>query len=115
MSCDVLVVGGGINGAGIARDLAGRGLSVILAEKDDLAAHTSSSSTKLIHGGLRYLEHREFSLVRKALAEREVLLRSAPHIMWPMRFVMPHEPTMRPFLMIRAGLFLYVHLARRGM
>ena len=115
MSCDVLVVGGGINGAGIARDLAGRGLSVILAEKDDLAAHTSSSSTKLIHGGLRYLEHREFSLVRKALAEREVLLRIAPHIMWPMRFVMPHEPSMRPFWMIRAGLFLYDHLARREM
>jgi len=115
VSCDVLVVGGGINGAGIARDLAGRGLSVILAEKDDLAAHTSSSSTKLIHGGLRYLEHREFSLVRKALAEREVLLRIAPHIMWPMRFVMPHEPSMRPFWLIRAGLFLYDHLARREM
>jgi glycerol-3-phosphate dehydrogenase len=109
----VFVVGGGINGAGIARDLSGRGLSVVLAEKDDLAAHTSSSSTKLIHGGLRYLEHREFALVRKALAEREVLLRVAPHIMWPMRFVMPHEPSMRPFWMIRAGLFLYDHLARR--
>jgi len=115
MSCDILVVGGGVNGAGIARDLAGRGLSVMLAEKDDLAAHTSSSSTKLIHGGLRYLEHREFALVRKALAEREVLLRIAPHIMWPMRFVMPHEPSMRPFWMIRAGLFLYDHLARREM
>jgi glycerol-3-phosphate dehydrogenase len=113
LSCDVLVVGGGINGAGIARDLSGRGLSVVLVEKDDLAAHTSSSSTKLIHGGLRYLEHREFALVRKALAEREVLLRVAPHIMWPMRFVMPHEPSMRPFWMIRAGLFLYDHLARR--
>ena len=109
----MLVVGGGVNGAGIARDLAGRGLSVVLAEKDDLAAHTSSSSTKLIHGGLRYLEHREFALVRKALAEREVLLGIAPHIMWPMRFVMPHEPSMRPFWMIRAGLFLYDHLARR--
>jgi len=115
LSCDVLVVGGGINGAGIARDLAGRGLSVILCEKDDLAAHTSSSSTKLVHGGLRYLEHREFVLVRKALAEREVLLRMAPHIMWPMRFVMPHVPSMRPFWMIRAGLFLYDHLARRKM
>ena len=80
---DVLVVGGGINGAGIARDLAGRGHRVLLCEKDDLAQHTSSSSTKLIHGGLRYLEYCEFSLVRKALAEREVLLKSAPHIMWP--------------------------------
>jgi glycerol-3-phosphate dehydrogenase len=110
---DVLVVGGGINGAGIARDLAGRGLSVLLCEKDDLAQHTSSASTKLIHGGLRYLEHREFSLVRKALAEREVLLKSAPHIMRPLRFVMPHDPGMRPVWMIRAGLFLYDHLARR--
>jgi glycerol-3-phosphate dehydrogenase len=113
MSCDVLVVGGGINGAGIARDLAGRGLKVVLCEKDDLAAHTSSASTKLIHGGLRYLEYYEFSLVRKALAEREVLLRSAPHIMWPLRFVMPHDPSMRPVWMIRTGLFLYDHLARR--
>jgi len=112
-SCDVLVVGGGINGAGIARDLAGRGLNVLLCEKDDLASHTSSSSTKLIHGGLRYLEYYEFSLVRKALAEREVLLKSAPHIMWPLRFVMPHDPGMRPVWMIRAGLFLYDHLARR--
>jgi glycerol-3-phosphate dehydrogenase len=113
MACDVLVVGGGINGAGIARDLAGRGLKVVVAEKDDLASHTSSSSTKLIHGGLRYLEYYEFSLVRKALAEREVLLKSAPHIMWPLRFVMPHDPGMRPVWMIRAGLFLYDHLARR--
>ena len=111
--CDVLVVGGGINGAGIARDLAGRGLAVVLCEKDDLASHTSSSSTKLIHGGLRYLEYYEFSLVRKALAEREVLLKSAPHIMRPLRFVMPHDPGMRPVWMIRAGLFLYDHLARR--
>ncbi|MBW8756693.1 MAG: glycerol-3-phosphate dehydrogenase [Burkholderiales bacterium] len=111
--CDVLVVGGGINGAGIARDLAGRGLEVVLCEKDDLAQATSSSSTKLIHGGLRYLEYNEFSLVRKALAEREVLLRSAPHIMWPLRFVMPHDPGMRPVWMIRIGLFLYDHLARR--
>ncbi len=113
IACDALVVGGGINGVGIARDLAGRGLSVVLAEKDDLASHTSSASTKLIHGGLRYLEHYEFALVRKSLAEREVLLRSAPHIMWPMRFVMPHDPGMRPVWMIRAGLFLYDHLARR--
>ncbi|MEO8280280.1 MAG: glycerol-3-phosphate dehydrogenase [Ideonella sp.] len=113
LQCDVLVVGGGINGAGIARDLAGRGLKVVLCEKDDLAGHTSSSSTKLIHGGLRYLEYYEFSLVRKALAEREVLLKSAPHIMWPLRFVMPHDPSMRPVWMIRAGLFLYDHLAKR--
>jgi glycerol-3-phosphate dehydrogenase len=109
----VLVVGGGINGAGIARDLAGRGVSVVLCEQDDLAQATSSSSTKLIHGGLRYLEYYEFSLVRKALAEREVLLKSAPHIMWPLRFVMPHDPGMRPVWMIRIGLFLYDHLARR--
>jgi glycerol-3-phosphate dehydrogenase len=112
-TCDVLVVGGGINGAGIARDLAGRGLRVLLCEKDDLAQHTSSCSTKLIHGGLRYLEYYEFGLVRKALAERERLLRSAPHIMWPLRFVMPHDPSMRPVWMIRLGLFLYDHLARR--
>ena len=111
--CDVLVVGGGINGCGIARDLAGRGWRVVLVEADDLAAHTSSSSTKLIHGGLRYLEYYEFNLVRKALQEREVLLKSAPHIMWPLRFVMPHDAAMRPAWMIRAGLFLYDHLARR--
>lgn len=109
----MLVVGGGIDGAGIARDLAGRGLRVVLCEKDDLGAHTSSASTKLIHGGLRYLEYYEFGMVRKSLAERELLLRSAPHIMWPMRFVMPHNPTMRPAWMIRAGLFLYDHLAKR--
>jgi glycerol-3-phosphate dehydrogenase len=101
----VLVVGGGINGAGIARDAGGTRLSVVLCEKDDLASHTSSSSTKLIHGGLRYLEYYEFSLVRKALQEREVLLKSAPHIMWPLRFVMPHDPSMRPAWMIRIGLF----------
>jgi glycerol-3-phosphate dehydrogenase len=110
---DVLVVGGGINGAGIARDLAGRGWRVTLVEQHDLASHTSSASTKLIHGGLRYLEYREFALVRKALQEREVLLRSAPHIMWPLRFVMPHDPAMRPAWLIRLGLFLYDHLARR--
>jgi glycerol-3-phosphate dehydrogenase len=113
LDCDVLVVGGGINGAGIARDLAGRGWRVVLAEQDDLAAHTSSSSTKLIHGGLRYLEYYEFSLVRKALQEREVLLKSAPHIMWPLRFVMPHDPSMRPAWLIRLGIFLYDHLAKR--
>ena len=111
---DVLVVGGGINGVGIARDLAGRGLRVVLCERDDLAAHTSSSSTKLIHGGLRYLEHREFGLVRKALQERELLLRAAPHITAALRFVMPHAPHMRPAWLIRLGLFLYDHLARRA-
>lgn len=110
---DVLVVGGGINGAGIARDLGGRGLSVLLTEADDLAAHTSSASTKLIHGGLRYLESYEFGLVRKALKEREVLMRAAPHIMRPLRFVLPHDDAMRPAWMIRAGLFLYDHLASR--
>jgi glycerol-3-phosphate dehydrogenase len=115
LDCDILVVGGGINGAGIARDAAGRGLSVVLCEKDDLASHTSSASTKLIHGGLRYLEHYEFRLVRKALIEREVLLRSAPHIIRPLRFVMPHDQGQRPDWMIRAGLFLYDHLARRDL
>ena len=110
---DILIVGGGINGAGIARDAAGRGLSVLLAERGDLAGATSSASSKLIHGGLRYLEHYEFRLVREALAEREVMLRIAPHIVWPMRFVLPHRPEMRPRWMIRAGLFLYDHLARR--
>ncbi|KVS47186.1 glycerol-3-phosphate dehydrogenase [Burkholderia ubonensis] len=110
---DLLVVGGGINGAGIARDAAGRGLSVMLCEQDDLASHTSSASTKLIHGGLRYLEYKEFGLVRKALQERETLLRAAPHIMWPLRFVMPHMPNLRPAWLIRIGLFLYDHLAKR--
>jgi glycerol-3-phosphate dehydrogenase len=110
---DVLVVGGGINGAGIARDAAGRGLSVLLCEQDDLAQHTSSASTKLIHGGLRYLEHYDFALVRKALEEREVLLGLAPHIIWPLRFVMPHDQHLRPAWLIRCGLFLYDHLARR--
>jgi len=113
LECDLLIIGGGINGAGIARDAAGRGLSVVLCEKDDLAAHTSSASSKLIHGGLRYLEYFEFGLVRKALLEREVLLRSAPHIMWPLRFVMPHDQGQRPAWMIRAGLYLYDCLARR--
>ncbi len=110
---DVLVVGGGINGAGIARDAAGRGLRVVLVEKDDLAAHTSSSSSKLIHGGLRYLEQYDFRLVAEALAEREILLNIARHLVWPARFVMPHVPELRPRWMIRAGLFLYDHLARR--
>lgn len=110
---DILIIGGGINGAGIARDASGRGFSVLLCEQDDLAAHTSSASTKLIHGGLRYLEQYEFSLVRKALQEREVLLRAAPHIIWPLRFVMPHAANLRPAWMIRAGLFLYDHLGKR--
>ncbi len=113
LTCDVLVVGGGINGSGIARDAAGRGLSVILCEKDDLASHTSSASSKLIHGGLRYLEYYEFGLVRKALIEREVLMRSAPHIISPLRFVMPHMKGLRPAWMLRVGLFLYDMLARR--
>jgi glycerol-3-phosphate dehydrogenase len=110
---DLLIVGGGINGVGIARDAAGRGLSVLLCEQDDLAAHTSSASTKLIHGGLRYLEHLQFSLVRKALIEREILLASAPHLMRPLRFVLPHDAHLRPAWMIAAGLFIYDHLARR--
>ncbi len=110
---DVLVVGGGINGAGIARDAAGRGLDVLLCEQDDLAGHTSSASTKLIHGGLRYLEHYEFGLVRKALHERDVLLGIAPHIIWPLRFVLPHVRELRPAWMIRGGLFLYDHLGGR--
>ena len=111
---DLLVVGGGINGAGIARDAAGRGLSVLLCEKDDLACATSSASSKLIHGGLRYLEQYEFRLVREALAEREVLLNIAPHIVRPLRFVLPHDHTLRPVWMIRTGLFLYDHLAKRS-
>src|SRR4029450_9084175 len=110
---DLLVVGGGLNGAGIARDAAGRGLRVLLAERDDLAAHTSSWSTKLIHGGLRYLEHYDFRLVAEALAEREVLLRAAPHVIEPLLFVLPHEPHLRPAWMLRAGLLLYDHLGRR--
>lgn len=110
---DLLVVGGGINGTGIARDAAGRGMSVLLCEKDDLAEHTSSSSTKLIHGGLRYLEHYDFALVRKALMEREVLLRAAPHIIWPMRFVLPHHKELRPAWLIRLGLFLYDYIGGR--
>src|SRR3954471_16338712 len=110
---DVLVIGGGVNGAGIARDLAGRGLSVMLCEKNDLASATSSASTKLIHGGLRYLEYGEFRLVREALKEREVLLRSAPHIIWPLSFVLPHHKKLRPWWMIRLGLFLYDNIGGR--
>jgi glycerol-3-phosphate dehydrogenase len=111
--CDLLVVGGGINGAGIALDAAGRGLTTVLCEQHDLASHTSSASTKLIHGGLRYLEHYDFDLVRKALQEREVLLAAAPHIIRPLLFVLPHDSHLRPAWMIRAGLFLYDHMARR--
>jgi glycerol-3-phosphate dehydrogenase len=110
---DLLIVGGGINGAGIARDAAGRGLSVVLCEQKDLASATSSASTKLIHGGLRYLETYEFSLVREALIEREVLLRAAPHIIWPLSFVLPHDSGLRPAWMVRLGLFLYDHLGGR--
>ncbi|MBP2301333.1 glycerol-3-phosphate dehydrogenase [Azospirillum picis] len=110
---DLLVVGGGVNGAGIARDAVGRGMSVVLCEQGDLAGATSSASTKLIHGGLRYLEYYEFRLVREALQEREVLLRAAPHIIWPLRFVLPHDSSMRPAWMVRIGLFLYDHLGKR--
>ena len=134
--CDILVIGGGVNGAGIARDAAGRGLKVILAEKGDLAGATSSASTKLFHGGLRYLEFFEFGLVRKALLERGTLLEAMPHISWPMRFVLPYSPDMRfegdtptsrlltrmspwmkgrrPSWLIRAGLELYDRMGGRG-
>ncbi|MGB5079919.1 MAG: glycerol-3-phosphate dehydrogenase [Burkholderiales bacterium] len=110
---DLLIIGGGINGAGVARDAAGRGLKVLLVEQNDLASGTSSASTKLIHGGLRYLEYLEFRLVAEALAERETLLTIAPHIVWPIEFVLPHESHLRPAWMIRAGLFLYDHLGAR--
>ncbi|SFN84413.1 glycerol-3-phosphate dehydrogenase [Xenorhabdus japonica] len=110
---DLIVIGGGINGAGIAADAAGRGLSVLLLEGQDLASATSSASSKLIHGGLRYLEHYEFRLVSEALAEREVLLKLAPHIAFPMRFRLPHQPHLRPAWMIRIGLFLYDNLGKR--
>jgi len=112
---DLVVIGAGINGAGIARDAAGRGLSVLLCEKDDIAQHTSSASTKLIHGGLRYLEHYDFLLVRHALQEREVLLRAAPHIIWPLRFILPHHKALRPRWLIRLGLFLYDYIGGRKM
>ncbi len=110
---DIVIIGGGINGAGIARDAAGRGLKVLLCEKDDLAQGTSSRSGKLVHGGLRYLEYYEFRLVREALIEREVLLNSACHIIWPMRFILPHSPLDRPAWLVRLGLFLYDHLGGR--
>lgn len=112
-SYDLLVIGGGINGTAIARDAAGRGLRVILCEKDDLASHTSSASTKLIHGGLRYLEHYDFALVRKSLLEREVMLKNAPHIIWPLRFVLPYDKGLRPAWLLRLGLFLYDHIGGR--
>ncbi len=111
---DLFIVGGGINGAGIAVDACGRGLSVALCEQGDLAGATSSASSKLIHGGLRYLEHYEFRLVREALAEREVLLSMAPHLVKPLRFILPHQPHLRPAWMIRIGLFIYDHLSRRN-
>ncbi|TVP90602.1 MAG: glycerol-3-phosphate dehydrogenase [Pseudomonadaceae bacterium] len=110
---DLVVIGGGINGVGIANDAAGRGLSVLLCEQGDLAAHTSSASSKLIHGGLRYLEQYAFRLVRESLGEREILLAKAPHIIWPLRFILPHERHLRPHWMLRAGLFLYDHLGLR--
>jgi glycerol-3-phosphate dehydrogenase len=110
---DLFVIGGGVNGCGIARDAAGRGLSVALAEQGDLAGATSSASSKLFHGGLRYLEHYEFRLVRESLAEREVLLAAMPHIAWPMRFVLPHHRGLRPRWLLRLGLFLYDHLGGR--
>ena len=110
---DLFIVGGGINGTGIAADAAGRGLSVALCEMNDLASATSSNSSKLIHGGLRYLEHYEFGLVKKALNERKVLLKVAPHIVTPLRFQMPHRPHLRPAWLIRIGLFLYDHLGKR--
>lgn len=110
---DVVVIGGGINGTGTAADAAGRGLKVLLCEQNDLASSTSSNSSKLIHGGLRYLEHYEFRLVRQALAEREILIKNAPHIIKPLQFKLPHQPHLRPSWMIRAGLFLYDNLAKR--
>jgi glycerol-3-phosphate dehydrogenase len=112
-SFDILVIGGGINGCGIARDAAGRGLSVMLVEQGDLASGTSSASTKLVHGGLRYLELFEFRLVREALTERERLLAASPHIIWPLRFVLPHDRGIRPAWLVRLGLFLYDHIAPR--
>lgn len=113
MDYDLLVVGGGINGVGIARDAAGRGLKVALCEAGDLGGETSSASSKLIHGGLRYLEYYEFRLVRESLIEREILLAAAPHIIWPLRFVLPHHRGLRPAWLLRLGLFLYDHIGGR--
>src|SRR3954452_14048060 len=110
---DLAIIGGGVNGCGIARDADGRGASAAVFEKDDLASGTSSASTKLIHGGLRYLEHNELRLVREALIEREVLWRLAPHIVWPLRFVLPRNAGLRPAWLLRLGLFLYDHLGGR--
>lgn len=110
LTYDLAIIGGGVNGCGIARDAVGRGLSVFLCEQGDLAQGTSSASTKLFHGGLRYLEHYEFRLVREALIEREVLLRAMPHISWPLRFVLPHHKGLRPAWLLRLGLFIYDHL-----
>ncbi len=110
---DIAIIGGGVNGCGIARDAAGRGLSVLLAERGDIAGATSSASSKLVHGGLRYLEHYEFSLVREALKEREVLWKIAPHIIRPLRFILPHHSALRPAWLIRLGLFIYDHLGGR--
>ncbi|MFN3620518.1 glycerol-3-phosphate dehydrogenase, partial [Sphingorhabdus sp.] len=110
---DLAVIGGGVNGAGIARDAAGRGAKVILLERGDLARGTSSASTKLIHGGLRYLEHYEFALVRESLIERERLWAIAPHIIWPLRFILPHQKGIRPAWLVRLGLFLYDHIGGR--
>ena len=107
---DLAIIGGGVNGCGIARDAAGRGNSVFLCEMNDLASGTSSVSTKLVHGGLRYLEYYEFHLVREALIEREILWRIAPHIIRPLRFVLPHHAGLRPTWMLRFGLFLYDHI-----
>lgn len=114
MTYDLIIIGGGINGAAIARDAAHRGLKVLLAEKDDLASHTSSASTKLIHGGLRYLEYYEFKLVREALQERERLMRLAPHIIHPMQFVLPHSHAPRPWLLVRLGLWIYDRLGGKN-
>src|SRR5499426_4313931 len=110
---DLAIIGGGINGTAVARDAAGRGLNVLLVEQNDLASGTSSASTKLIHGGLRYLEQGEFRLVREGLREREVLLRMAPHLGWPTRFVLPHHAGLRPAWQLRFGLFVYDHLGGR--
>ena len=110
---DIAVIGGGVNGCGIARDASGRGSRVFLCEKDDLASATSSESTKLIRGGLRYLECYEFRLVREALLEREILWRIAPHIVWPLRFALPHHKGLRSAWLLRFGLFLFDHLGGR--